>query len=293
MSDFVTQTRLAEALGGHDHVDYSWLDELPTHLGPPDLKMGLRNLDLSRWFPVDDLTQLQRSAKLDILAAHPEVVQWQDSALPACDELLALVVEYTAAQPEPGLHPIDAAARLVAEDLSVMVRSDQATGSPGSWRLAAGSLAFGNQWTMAEKIGGSLLDIHEPTDGYAELLAAKVDTFFDNLRPGRLAWRRNWFVHDIDDYHQPVKFVHQHTSDPRVAGTLWIRSERETLRRLPETGAIVFTIKTQIAPMVALLARPAKAEEVADHLAAATDRGLRAKDADGRAAALISYLRSA
>ena len=38
---------------------------------------------------------------------------------------------------------------------------------------------------------------------------------------------------------------------------LWLRSERQTLRRLPGTGAVVFTIRTQQAPLDVLAARPA------------------------------------
>lgn len=44
----------------------------------------------------------------------------------------------------------------------------------------------------------------------------------------------------------------------------WLRSERQTLRRLPRTGAILFTIKVQIAPASVLLHRP----DVAARLAA-------------------------
>lgn len=37
---------------------------------------------------------------------------------------------------------------------------------------------------------------------------------------------------------------------------IWLRSERETLRRLPRTGAIIFTIRVYQTPLVELVKEP-------------------------------------
>jgi hypothetical protein len=42
----------------------------------------------------------------------------------------------------------------------------------------------------------------------------------------------------------------------------WIRSERQTLRVLPETGAILFTIRVQMAPLSVLATRPDRAGDL-------------------------------
>ena len=44
---------------------------------------------------------------------------------------------------------------------------------------------------------------------------------------------------------------------------MWIRSERQTLRRLPRSGAILFTIRIQLAPASVLLVRPDRARDLA------------------------------
>jgi hypothetical protein len=68
-----------------------------------------------------------------------------------------------------------------------------------------------------------------------------------------LVARRNWSVHD-----DPALFAPDAPADPRpavvdeVAHRFWLRSERQTLRRLPETGAVLFTIRVQQAPFAAL-----------------------------------------
>jgi dimethylamine monooxygenase subunit A len=47
---------------------------------------------------------------------------------------------------------------------------------------------------------------------------------------------------------------------------LWLRVERQTLTRLPVTGAVLFTILTFVLPLEALAAEPALAEGLAARL---------------------------
>ena len=56
----------------------------------------------------------------------------------------------------PDLQPLDAAARLVPEDLVLMVERD------GRLVFGAGSVCFPNRWDLRSKIGLSLADVHRP-----------------------------------------------------------------------------------------------------------------------------------
>ena len=49
---------------------------------------------------------------------------------------------------------------------------------------------------------------------------------------------------------------------------MWLRSERQTLVRLPRTGAVLFTIKTQLCPVTAVRERPHLAVALANKLSA-------------------------
>ena len=42
------------------------------------------------------------------------------------------------------------------------------------------------------------------------------------------------------------------TSSPPEAASFFIRVERQTIRRLPETGAIVFTIRVHVNPLLSI-----------------------------------------
>jgi hypothetical protein len=45
--------------------------------------------------------------------------------------------------------------------------------------------------------------------------------------------------------------------DPAEIGQrCWLRTERQTLRRLPDTGAVVFTIKVSLKPLAELMTAP-------------------------------------
>jgi len=78
-----------------------------------------------------------------------------------------------------------AAARLVQEDLCVLVRSD-------AWRLQAACVCFPSRWNLASKLGTTLDDIHRPVPSYDVELSRPTNAFFERLKPSRSFWRLNW-----------------------------------------------------------------------------------------------------
>ncbi len=217
------------------------------------MAMGLRPLDPATWLEVDDRRDEELALKRELLATRYEVVVRSQPAGDAPSaELFEEITRFLAREhptltlePSGGEHPVVAAARLVQEDLCVMVRRDQ-------WRLAAACVCFPSRWELAEKIGRTLDEIHGPVPLYASRLASPTLAFFDRLGPERAFWRLNWTLLDDAALHQP--------SSPRRApeGGLerWhFRVERQTLRRLERTGAVVFTIRTYVASAEELCAR--------------------------------------
>ena len=141
----------------------------------------------------------------------------------------------------PSMHPLDLAGRLVPDDLC-LVQAD-ADGVP---RLVAASLCFPSRWRLAEKLGHPLAEIHGPVPDYGTALAAPVDRFFGALADGRIVERWNWTIHDRPDLFQPQS-PRKHAVPPeRFADGLFLRNERQTLRRLPKSRAILFGIDTRV-----------------------------------------------
>jgi hypothetical protein len=252
--------------GTPPHDAPAWLDEVPLRPGPPWLAMGTHALDLRRWLLVDERRRSELDLKATLLAERHDLVV---AALPGSDEAAAeleVAVRAWLGEHHPdleladvpdGLHPVDAAGRLVQEDLCLV---EQRRGRDGPrWVLTAASVCFPSHWRIGEKLGRSVAEIHTPVPHYAEELRSRVDTLFSRLRADRPVWRRNLSIHAHDDLFRPEPHEAPDTFPPEPTPDLagvWLRSEYQTLRRLPRSGAVAFTIRTQVCPAGVLAQRP-------------------------------------
>ncbi|MET3723033.1 heme-dependent oxidative N-demethylase family protein [Sphingomonas trueperi] len=148
----------------------------------------------------------------------------------------------------PVANALRTAAAGVWEDLCILTPD-----ASGQYRLTAAALAFPTDWHLSEKLGQALTPIHAPIHGYAEQLAAGVDHFFAALQPGPIFGRTNWFVVASDAWRYlpqddpQVRFAH--VTAENAGATLFVRCERQTLRRLPQSGAVLFTIGIHVEPL--------------------------------------------
>lgn len=245
----------------HDPLPYAPFDGRPLRMS-----LGLRRLDLAQWLQVDDDYAADLARKRDLLATrHHEVVAVLPAGGPGAQETLELVVGWLATHhPElvtdtsPNLHPVDAAGRLLQEDLCVLTRDEQA------WRLSAASVCFPSRWRLADKIGATVAQIHEPVPGY-ESISDVVDRSLDRLDVSRPLWRLNWSLLDDPELFQPGP-ASGAVGLPTSLDDVTVRVERQTLRRLPRTGAVLFTIRTYRAALCAVVDEPGVAAALASTL---------------------------
>ncbi|HWE65745.1 MAG TPA: DUF3445 domain-containing protein [Acidimicrobiales bacterium] len=235
--------------------------------------MGTRALPADRWLWRDHFAASEIALRRRLLAEQrPHVFACTGWAEAPARETAGLVEGWAATQPDLGLgspdeaHPLARAGSLVQEDLCLMVHHD------GAWHLEGAVLCFPSLWVLAEKLGQPTSVVHGPVPFYAEELSTRVDTFFDRLAPGKPVWRRNLSLWPTLLLWAPLRNLEPAWSDPLVAPAgepnLWLRTERQTLRRLPETGAILFTIRVQTAPVGVLAQRPSRARDLAAWLRA-------------------------
>jgi hypothetical protein len=253
-------------LAEHRDRPPDWLDELELRPAPPHHRMGTRALDLADWLVVDGHRESELALRGRLLAERPdEVVAALPTADAACEETLELVQAWLAERDlrpngmrSPTVHPLAAAGAMVQEDLCLMVPRD------GAWHLDAAVLCFPSAWVLGEKVGRSVADVHGPVDHYASDLEARVDVFFDRFRVDRPVWRRNLSfktTHALFLPYSKLEPVDAPTEVHADGSPYWIRSERQTLRKLPRTGAILFAIRVQLAPISVLRHRPDRAAE--------------------------------
>ena len=137
------------------------------------------------------------------------------------------------------------AAHLVPDDLVIMRRGES------GWRIAAASLCFPSSWSLAAKFGRPLDEVHAPVPDFAAGTrnATLIERMFDNLRPDMPVKRQNWSLyHDAELYH-PVGHAAGDIDPAATPGPLYLRRERQTLRKLPGTGDILFTIRILVDPL--------------------------------------------
>ena len=266
---------------------FDWLADIGLATGPPDLRMGTRALDTAQWLRPDSFTADELVLRSDLLQEHTGLIQVGPNARDAVEELYEFVETHLDRELGAGRDPFEQLSTLacsVPDDFLIMGRHDD------FWRLIGGCLVFPNHWTIAEKMNLTLAEIHVGVDGYQELLAEKMDRFFDRINVDRPVWRRNWFLHDDPSLFKPGRQTRRMCGGPSEAATLWVRSEWQVVRRLPKTDTIVFTVKSQVAPLREIKLRPDAAIGMQDFLRAASERSLLNKDAVGRDRAVIGYL---
>lgn len=222
--------------------------------------VGTRPVALDDWLVVDGQRHGELAKKDQLLAErHDDAVATLPAGDEAAEELLAMITHHLRSfhssvfevshdavrDGESGrttnfadLHPIDAAGRIVEEDLCILTRSRQ-----GAWVLTSASVCFTARWTLRDKLGEDLQSIHGPVPGYQARLGAAVEKIFERLEPGKPLLRWNWGVLDTDELHLPAPTA----QDRERRGPLaFVRTERQTVRRLPHSGAVVFTILSRV-----------------------------------------------
>lgn len=167
-----------------------------------------------------------------------------------------------------GEPPLLAASRLVQEDLLLMQPS------PGGWLLTAGSLCFPSTWRLGDKLGRAMAAIHEPVPGFAGIMAQRIDRIFAHLNPDAPLERFNVSIYgDARLRHAEARrpWSERFASEASIRSHAHIRIERQTLRRLPKCGGVLFTVRIHLDPIAALAdhARGAQlASALRDYIAA-------------------------
>ena len=249
---------------------------LPKARGGGVLKMGLARLDESEWLQPDpDLAE-----RAEGFAAYPQGIQLSpESEGPGAE--LAAMLGLPGGLPE--------AARAHHEDMCLLTLRE----GEEQYRLVGAAVAWPSDWTPADKMGLPLRALHKPIQGYEEQLAIGVDHFMAKLKPGAIYGRCNWFIAATEEKRwvaEPPEQAFSHVTADNAGETLFVRSERQTLRRLPQTGAILFTIGIYVAPLGTLSRdnRNRLATAVASLIEGEGDR----RGAGAYAGALIGYATS-
>lgn len=149
--------------------------------------------------------------------------------------------------------PLATLGRICQEDFAVML-----PGAGEHW-LAAGVICFPSRWRLAQKIGRPLTGIHRPVAAYDAGMALRVQRLFDGVRVEQPLVRWNHLPYPEARLFNPRSEAAPGAEGEPEGTRPYLRMERQVIKRLPETGAVVFSIHTWLiaAPPVYPLAEAA------------------------------------
>ncbi|KAL8282847.1 hypothetical protein RB600_006026 [Gaeumannomyces tritici] len=136
----------------------------------------------------------------------------------------------------------------VEDDLFLLVET------PEGHRMVSFVCCHPSGFDPSAKLGKLLRDIHEPVPAY-EKIGASMERFFAKLEAGKVVKRLNWGITTVPELFTPG-FNHVSEGETFVADEevdidmTRLRVELQALSRLPKTGAILFSFKSYLYPLV-------------------------------------------
>ncbi|EEH20123.2 hypothetical protein PABG_02382 [Paracoccidioides brasiliensis Pb03] len=244
------------------------------------ITMGLKRLDRHNWLTIDK-NYLEQHKLRDTLfrTQGTKVLQCLPEAKYACQELLQEIATYLCDRYPAifemdndavkitktgevfclrdhtnGMEPLEIAARLAMEDLSVLLED----GSEQSY-LAATTSLFSIGWCAMGRIGCSVSQMHRAVPMWHKEIEFPVNKlvipgFLSRLPVDSPMERSSYFIQVTAPgeslssiLFQPIGLSHEDIEP--IPKNILIRRERQTFRRLPKSRAIVFGVKTSLTPL--------------------------------------------
>lgn len=180
------------------------------------------------------------------------------------------------------------------EDFVFLLPSDDGD----SWTVSAFVVCFPNGFSLGEKLGWKMGDMHAPVPEFRAKLGKSLERFLTKLPRGveHGVQRVNWGIATSDELFTPhgthVYEGEMLADDQAIhADECVLRVERQTLWKLPETGAVVFGIKTYITPLSEIKAEEGEAERLAQAIEGLGDDMGRYKARGVWGKTVLDYLR--
>jgi hypothetical protein len=247
---------------------------LPKHTpyldGQGGVKIGLSPIPESTWLELDNKFEEEILLKKNLLNSNrDEVLQISEGSEDQQEEILESILNYLQkfhsdkykfskdsiyVESTNDLYdlnqfknPIELASLLVQEDLVLM------SPKKDKFYLEAASLSAPSHWSLTEKFSKSLMDLHDGVPGYKDNIGKRVDEIFNKLPTERILERYNWSIYDDPKLFQPVHSKPLVEFKETKPYKLFLRVERQTIRKLPKNGAVLFTIRVHVDPIESIL----------------------------------------
>jgi dimethylamine monooxygenase subunit A len=245
-----------------------------------DFQLGLRPFDPNCWILMESDYAAHMSEKCERLAAFPRQYYGSlPSSLPAQRELRARVIAHLlndypqrfaqtgsiVRSVETGVaidvddqagEPLLQLSRLIEEDFMLLEEVD------GHACISAASNVYSSSGRLVASVGRAVDWAHEPVPRLTSALGRRIDQIIGSIHPGLACERFNWQITPLSSIFFPRDNPHAQNAaamhdiyetlraNPETAGDLlWVRVERQTLSRLPDSRAVAFSLHTYSDPL--------------------------------------------
>ncbi|KAG7193076.1 uncharacterized protein KQ657_001193 [Scheffersomyces spartinae] len=157
--------------------------------------------------------------------------------------------------------PAYIAAMWLQDDIAIMVEDEN-----GQYILMAGAIMLAGFWRLKDKYMMPLSQIHTSGDvpKYNLNLKSGMEKFFVRMGLDKPVVRNNYFIQTDENLPWSTSIGDEDTEQvgwytaPAASdiNRIYFRSERQSLRRLPKSGAIAFTIRTYFLPVTEMVKEP-------------------------------------
>jgi hypothetical protein len=294
----------------------------PYRWAAPVFQIGLQAIRPSEWLMLDPGYQSVMREKRAQLARLPDrFYKTLPESAPAQKELRSMVVSHLLgdhgkyftldnailASKVSGdtwnLHdesedPLWQLSDFVQEDFMLLQEID------GQTLITAASNAYSSSGRLVASVGRGIRWAHEPVPTLTATHGSRIDRILQSVHDDAPCARFNWqltplgslfFSHDPHAANQAaLKAVGvQLARDPTLAPSLlFMRVERQTLRRLPETRAVAFSIHTYSDPLASLASDPTSLAALFRLLKSYPPERLQYNEMHGIHGAVLAWLKS-
>jgi ferredoxin-NADP reductase len=155
--------------------------------------------------------------------------------------------------------------QLVPDDLVFMKKKGD------DYHLIGGNLAFPTHWSVGGALGETMTQIHSNLAGGPEKAAAfsaMLNRILDRtLASPEVVRRNNWFLeldprYPLPSYQTTAFDAPSTITKKNYRNAVFLRTERQTLRGLPQSGTVVFGIQPMVFPLGQVLEDPNVADKL-------------------------------
>jgi hypothetical protein len=212
------------------YYDYIKEKERVIHTYGPD------NFD---WLPGSEeaCRELMDTVKEHMMTRYPLLFTTNDNGEHVKNELTGEILDFSEPLKD---HPLVYVSKMAKEDFYIVLKGDD-----GIHRLMAAAVPFpGGSFGIRYKLGKTLDVIHTEVPYYKEKLKPSMEKWFARMKPADLVERASWYI--SWDHKLLLNNVYALKEGDKVESDVLptefnVRVERQTLRRLPKSRAIIFT----------------------------------------------------